>query len=107
MDMISMMAGSFLNLMVGCDAQPVIVMRVRAQDYQIQSWVCTDKHEAKHLWRTWQLECTAQNGATFWSRPYFLEEQGEDVAYYVNRFGEVQGGRGASIEQAYVPLCGS
>jgi hypothetical protein len=29
------------------------------------------------------------------------------VAYYVNRFGEVQGGPGAQIHDAYVPLCGS
>lgn len=107
MDLIALMAASFLNLAVGCDALKADVLRISGQDFLVQAWSCPDKHGAPHHWRTWQRECRASNGATFWGRPYFLEDQNSGIAYYNNRFGELQGGLGAAIEQAYLPLCGS
>lgn len=107
MDLISIMAALFLNLSSGCDAMKADVMKIHGQDYLVQSWSCRDKHEQLHVWRTWQRECIAQNKATFWGRPYFLEDPLTNMSFYVNRFGELQGGQGATIEQAYVPLCGS
>jgi hypothetical protein len=107
MDLITIMAALFLNLSMGCDAMPAEAQRVNGQDYLVQSWACRDKHHELHVWRTWQRECVAQNGATFWGRPYFLEDPLNHMAFYINRFGELQGGFGASIENAYVSLCGS
>lgn len=107
MDLIAIMAALFLNISTGCDAMKADVMRVNGQDFLIQSWSCSDKHGVTHLWRTWQRECVANNGLKFWGRAYFLEDLGSQTAFYTNRFGELQGGQGADIEQAYVPLCGS
>lgn len=107
MDLISIMAALLINLSTGCDALKADVQRVGGQDYLIQSWVCHDKRDQAHLWRTWQRECHANNGTAFWGRPYFLEDTTSHFAMYVNRFGELQGGFGAAIENAYVGLCGS
>jgi len=107
MDLIAILAASFLNLSMGCDAMRADVMRVGSQDYLLQSWSCPDKHGKPHHWRTWQRECIANNGTAFWSRPYFLEQQENRMGFYFNRFGEIQGGFGAAIENAYVQLCGS
>lgn len=107
MDLIALIVTSFLNLSMGCDALKADVMRVGSESYLVESWSCPDKHGKPHHWRTWQRECITNNGAKFWGRPYFLEDQNSGMAFYTNRFGEVQGGFGASIEQAYVGLCGS
>ena len=107
MDLISIMAALFLNLSTGCDALKADVMRVGGQDYLVQAWTCADKANQVHLWRTWQRQCVANNGQQFWGRPYFLEDTSSHFAIYHNRFGEIQGGFGAAIENAYVGLCGS
>lgn len=107
MDLIAIMAALFLNLSTGCDALKADVMRAGGQDYLIQSWTCSDKKGSVHLWRTWQRQCVANNGQQFWGRPYFLEDITNHFAIYHNRFGEIQGGFGAAIENAYVGLCGS
>lgn len=106
MDLIAIIAAALLNVSSGCDALKADVMRVGGQDFLIQAWACTDKHGAVHLWRTWQRECV-MNNQKFWGRAYFLEERDSHLGIYVNRFGEIQGGYGAAIEQAYLPLCGS
>jgi hypothetical protein len=107
MDLIAIMAALFLNLSTGCDALKADVMRAGGQDYLIQSWTCADKKGSVHLWRTWQRECVANNGQRYFGRAYFLEDTTTHLGIYHNRFGEIQGGFGASIEQAYVGLCGS
>ena len=107
MDLIAIMAALFLNLSTGCDALKADVMRVGGQDYLVQAWTCADKSNQVHLWRTWQRQCVANNGQQFWGRAYFLEDTTTHLGIYHNRFGEIQGGFGASIEQAYVGLCGS
>lgn len=107
MDLIALMVASFLNLSTGCDALKADVMKVGSQNFLVESWSCPDKHDKPHHWRTWQRECIANNGVSFWGRPYFLEDQNTGMAYYTNRFGELQGGMGAAIENAYVGLCGS
>lgn len=107
MDLIAIIAALFLNGASGCDAMKASVQRINGHDFMIQSWACQDKKEIIHIWRTWQRECIAQNGAHFWGRPYFLEDQTNQMAFYANRFGELQGGYGAMIDDAYVPLCGS
>ena len=107
MDLLSIMAALFLNMSTGCDALKADVMRVGGQDYLVQSWTCADKKGQVHVWRTWQRECVANNGHAFYGRPYFLEDTTNHFAIYHNRFGEIQGGFGAAIENAYVGLCGS
>lgn len=107
MDVITIIAALLLNASTGCDALKAEVLRIGAQDYLIQSWSCPDKSGVVHIWRTWQRECVANNQAHFWGRAAFLEDQRTQLGLYVNRFGELQGGFGASIEQAYVPVCGS
>lgn len=107
MDLLTIMAALFLNMSTGCDALKADVMRVGGQDYLVQSWRCEDKAGKVHLWRTWQRECVANNGQSFYGRPYFLEDTTTHLGIYHNRFGEIQGGFGAAIENAYVGLCGS
>jgi hypothetical protein len=55
----------------------------------------------------WQHECIGQNGERWFGRPYFMRDEVSTMAWYVNRFGELQGGLGADISEAYLPLCGS
>ncbi len=86
---------------------PADMMRVGGQDYLVSSWLCTDKHGVSHVWRTWQRECVAQNKSTFYGRPFVLEDQTSRLVIYTNQFGEIQGGIGADIQQAYLPLCGT
>lgn len=107
MDLIDIIAGLFLNLSIGCNALPAEVQRVHGQDFLVKAWACQDKREQVHVWRTWQRECVANNGNTFWGRAYFIEDQSSQMAFYTNRFGELQGGFGAAIENAYLGPCGS
>jgi len=107
MDLIAILAAMLLNASTGCDALKAEVTRIGSQDYLIQSWSCPDRSGQPHIWRTWQRECVANNQTHFWGRAAFLEDQQSKLGIYVNRFGEIQGGIGASIEQAYIPLCGS
>lgn len=107
MDLLALIASSFLNLATGCDALKAQEMRVGGQDYLIQAWSCPDKHGTPHVWRTWQRSCVAGNGSSFWGRVAFLEDQQSGIGLYHNRFSEVQGGVGAAIENAYIPPCGS
>ena len=107
MDLIAIIAAVFLNLSTGCDAMKAEVQRINGQDFLIQSWACRDKHDELHLWRTWQRECVSQNQSKFWGRPYFMDDPLSRMGFYMNRFGEIQGGFGAAIENAYVGPCGS
>jgi len=107
MDVIAIIAATLINVATGCDALPATVMRVGGQEFMVMAWTCPDRNGKAHVWRTWQRECSANSGAHFWGRPYFLEDTVDQLAFYVNQFGETQGGFGATIEQAYVPLCGS
>lgn len=107
MDVIAIIAALLLNASTGCDALRAEVMQVGHHDYLVQSWSCPDKSGVVHIWRTWQRECVSNNQAHFWGRAAFLEDQRTQLGLYVNRFGELQGGYGASIEQAYIPVCGS
>lgn len=107
MDILGLIVASLINVATGCDALPATVMRVGGQEFMVMAWTCPDRNGKAHVWRTWQRECVANNGAHFWSRPYFLEDTVDQLALYVNQFGEAQGGFGATIEQAHVPPCGS
>lgn len=107
MDLLALIAASFLNLATGCDALKAQEMRIGGQDFLIQAWSCPDKHGVEHRWRTWQRACVTGSGASFWGRVAFLEDQHSGIALYHNRFGELQGGIGAGIENAYLVPCGS
>lgn len=107
MDLIAILAALLLNASTGCDALKADVMRIGSQDYLIQSWACADKSGKVHIWRTWQRECVANNDTHYWGRAAFLEDQHSKLGVYINKFGEIQGGYGAEIENAYLPPCGS
>lgn len=107
MDLITIIASLLLNASTGCDALRADEMRIGSQDYLIQSWSCPDKDGVVHIWRTWQRQCLNNHEAHYWGRAAFLEDQRTQLGLYLNRFGELQGGFGASIENAYVPSCGS
>lgn len=107
MDLLGLISGAFLNLAIGCSAMPAEVQRIGHQDFMIQAWACEDRHGTLSVWRTWSRQCLAQNGYKFWSHPVFIEETGTRLGIYINQFGEIQGGYGAAIENAYLPRCGS
>lgn len=106
MDLIGIILASFLNLSVNCSALPAELYTIGGDNYLVLSWRCQQANDQLVVWRSWQRECTAPGG-NFWNRPYFLQNQTTRFAFYVNRFGELQGGLGAAITDAYVPLCGS
>jgi hypothetical protein len=96
------MVASFLNLSEPCHAHKVVEQRISGENYRILQYSC-----GPHIWRVWQHECIGENGAHWFGRPYYMRDEVTGMAYYVNRFGELQGGMGADISEAYLPLCGS
>lgn len=96
----------FVNMLTNCSAEKMDTIRLGGQDYQRQAWTCK-VDQGPITVRAWRVWCET-NGHKYMGRPFFLEfrELGE-WAYYGNRFGEIQGGPGAMLENAYVPPCGS
>lgn len=95
------MIALFLNQAGGCDAQPATVQRIGNQDFQVLQWVC-----GAQSWKAYQRHCQSGSGE-WWGRPFFLEETNGHTALYLNRFAELQVGRGAQMFDAYLPGCGS
>jgi hypothetical protein len=102
MDLIGVMLTMFLNFSDPCHALPSKEVRVGNQDYLVLEYAC-----GVHQWQIWERQCLSQSGNKYWGRPYFMQELHSHWAFYVNRFGELQGGLGAVITEAYLPACGS
>lgn len=108
MDALSLLIAALLNASVACTALPADEYRVQGDDFLVLNWRCEVDREANRyeVWRSWQRKCKLDNGESYWSRPYFLQNQTSKVSMYMNRFGEFQVGIGASILDTYVPRCG-
>ena len=102
MDLIGVMLSLFLNFSDGCSASPAEARKVNGEQYQVLAYDC-----GTHHWQVWQHECVMPNGTRYYGRPYFLTDADTSFSFYLNRFGELQGGYGALIQEAYLPLCGS
>lgn len=87
----------FINGAAGCTALPAQERHLHAKDFLILSWDCG----AVHQFHSWQQRCPTG----YWNRPFFLEDDVTHYSYYTNRFGELQGGYGALLENSYAPLC--
>lgn len=98
MNPIEILITFFLLKDPACYAWPAEAARLGQQEYQILSWSCNE-----HSWKAWQQKCPQG----YYGRLFYLQEQKTQLAIYLNRFGEVQIGYGAQLEDMYVPLCGS
>ena len=96
----------FVNVLVACSALPLEEQRIGGQDYRVQSWVCrVDKGPV--VVKAWTRPCETGQ-VRYWGRVFYIKFEGlGEEAWYVNRFGEVQGGPGAQLGDAYQPPCGS
>lgn len=97
----------FVNILVACSAMPIMEQDIQGHTYRVQTWVCrVDKGPV--VVKAWQQACKSNNGYTYWGRTFYIkfEDLGE-MAFYGNRFGEVQGGQGAQLGDAYQAPCGS
>ncbi len=95
MDMIGLMVAMFL---ASCQELPL----EQSAEYRVHHIECGETS-----WEVWQHICHAPQGQDdWWGMPYFMREAHSSMAFYVNRFAEVQGGRGAHITDAYLPSCG-
>jgi hypothetical protein len=109
MDAIGLIIGALLNASIACSALPADEYHVQGDDFLVLNWRCevdraTNRYE---VWRSWQRKCVVNAEKSYWGRPYFLQNQTTFISIYVNRFGEMQVGVGASILDTYVPRCGS
>lgn len=96
----------FVNMLGACSAQPMTEQRIGGQTYQIQAWTCqVDKGPV--VVKAWRRPCLTQ-GYQYWGRTFYVKFEGlNEEAWYLNQFGEVQGGPGAWVGDAYQPSCGS
>ena len=107
MNAISVIASMLLNLSTGCDSAKEYIQHLGGDDYRILSYACIDKHDAHHLWRSWQVLCNPNTPNSYWGREYFLIDENTQTTILMNQFGEFRVTIGASIHDAYKPVCGS
>jgi len=94
-----------INLMVSCTVLPMSEQKVGVELYQVQHWSCQTTQGPMAV-RSWRRPC--DTGHThYWGRMVFLEFEELQTAVYMNRYGEVQIGQGARLEEAYQTACGS
>ena len=96
----------FLNMLIACSALPVEERQIDGLNYRVQGWECRVDQGPVFV-RAWSRPC--QGGQyTYWGRTFYVKFEGlGEEAWYINRFGEVQGGPGAQLGDAYQPPCGS
>ena len=103
MDALSLILSLFLSGSAACSADPAMEQRVGNANYLVLSYHCGTQQ-----WRAWHRWCTVESsGVQYIGRPFYLVDQQSQVALYLSRFGEVQIGIGAELEDSYVPLCNS
>lgn len=96
----------FVNVLGSCSALPMTEQRIGKSDYQVQAWACQSA-KGSVLVQAWKRPCEV-NGYHYWGRTFYVKFEGlDEEAWYLNQFGEVQGGPGAYIGDAYQPSCGS
>jgi hypothetical protein len=97
MNLLDLMFAMFLTA-APCQARPIS----ESAEYRISHVDCGEQH-----WDLWQHICVAPRNEDNWFGPvYYMVEERSQTAFYVNRFAEIQGGKGAQITEAYVPRCG-
>lgn len=96
-----------INILIACTALASTEQTYSGKTYLIQQWQCTTSSGALHV-RGWRGYCETDNKQhAYWGRMFFLEFEEEHNAFYANRFGEMGGGQGANVTEAYVPPCGT
>jgi hypothetical protein len=103
MDLIAQMFAMYLAASTSCTALKDDLYKHGSEYFLVLNIACDNGQQ----WQSWQRRCLNENGSEYYGRMYFLQELRSEFAWYVNRFGEIQGGAGAQREEAYVPLCGS
>ncbi len=94
-----------INVLVACTALPITEQKVGVESYQVQHWSCQTTQGPLAV-RSWRRPCNTGH-VHYWGRMIFLELEEWQTAAYLNRFGEVQIGQGARLEEAYQSPCGS
>jgi hypothetical protein len=87
-----------LNQSEPCNARPAEAQRISGMNYQVLVYQCGARQ-----WKLWQYECKPGR----YSPPFYMEETYSHQAFWVNRFGEVQYGVHATINEMDVPFCGT
>lgn len=100
MDAIQLLMVLFLNLNEPCSAMPADDTRLSQQEYRQLRFDCGAKQ-----FRIWSRRC--RDGQGYWGRPFFLEEVNSQHGIYLNRFGELHTGWHVSLDDTYVPSCGT
>ena len=107
MDLLAILTSLLLNASLGCSAMKAEQVQQGSQTFLVQAWACENRNHELQLWRAWQRACVSSEHVAYPGRVVFIEETGSNLAIYYNAFGELQGGIGAGINAAYLPLCGS
>lgn len=103
MDAIAEMIALFLAAHLSCSADRAMEERIGGSTYTVLSYTCGDQH-----WQAWSGWCVIESsGVKYMGMPFFLKEMETQHTWYVTRFGNTQYGRGAQLQDAYEPACGS
>ncbi len=94
-----------VNLFLSCSAMEMSEQKIGGESYQVQRWECGTTNGMLHV-KTFRRPCNTGH-AEYWGRMVFMEFEEIQTSVYMNRFGEVQDGLGATIEEAYRTPCGS
>lgn len=111
MDALALMVALLINGNSLCAARPVELRELGGETYQVQVWRCEARLDGQPAeWRAWKRQCPphAKAGeATWWSRPFLLEEYVTGAGFYLNRFAEVHAGHQVALDETYYPDCAS
>lgn len=101
----------FLNGNALCNARPMELQDIQGEHYRLLVWQCGERGTPEgKTFRIWSRQCPPQakrGEATWWSRPFLLEELTSGHGFYLNRFAELQSGWHVLLDDTYYPDCGS
>ncbi len=111
MDALALMIALMINGNGLCAARPVELRQLQGETFQLQIWRCEGRIDGRAAeWRAWARQCPrhARPGeATWWSRPFLLEETVTGAGFYLNRFAEIHAGHQVALDETYEPDCAS
>lgn len=95
----------FVNML--CHAQPAAEMKIGQQYYLVQEWHCQPApSEQPIMVKAYSRRCEGGIGDYYGHRFYVeFDHPYLKMAEYMNRFGGIDVGQGAQLEETYVPLC--
>lgn len=101
MDALVILMSLMLHYTEPCITMPDKFMRLSGREYRIETYRCGDA-----VLKVWSRQCVV-GAATYWSRPFLMEDEQSGKGVYMNQFAELQAGWHVSLDSVYYPACTS